>query len=188
MMALRGLILLPLLAVFLGGCQDPYRQHAERRDEPRPAVREHSRGDERPSLAREHDSAPVVDGDAKRYPRAAVDAFCTQWANWSWRTIERQQRRLAALATGRLARQLAAEARRRAQDQTLRRDRLGTRGRVVAIDIKPGTATRNAVCVAWEEQLAHGHADPEGARHRVYLTTIQHTTDGWAIRRWEPQP
>ena len=70
----------------------------------------------------------------------------------------------------------------------MRRDRLGTRGRVVAIDIKPGTATRDAVCVAWEEQLAHGHADAEGARHRVYLTTVQRTRDGWAIRRWEPQP
>ena len=117
-----------------------------------------------------------------------MDAFCSQWANWSWRTIERQQRRLAALAISRLAGQLAAEARLRAQDQALRRDRLGTRGHVVAIDIKPGTATRDAVCVAWEEQLAHGHADVEGARHRVYLTTVQRTKDGWAIRRWEPQP
>jgi hypothetical protein len=188
MMARSGLVLLPVLAALMAGCQDPYRQDAEPRNEPRPVARDESRGDDRPPLAREHDSTPAVNGDAQRTPRTIVDAFCSQWANWSWRTIERQQRRLAGLATGLLARQLAAEARLRAQDQALRRDRLGTRGRLVAIDVKPGAATRDAVCVAWQEQLAHGRADAEGARHRVYLTTIQRTGDGWAVRRWEPQP
>jgi hypothetical protein len=188
MTARRSLILVPVLAALVAGCQDPYRQNAEPRDESRPAARDQSHGDERPPLAREHDTAPAVTSDAQRRPRAAVDAFCSQWVNWSWRTIERQQRRLARLATGRLAGQLAAEARLRAQDQALRRDRLGTRGRVVAIDVKPSGATRGAVCVAWQEQLVHGRADAEGARHRVYLTTIQRTQDGWAVRRWEPQP
>jgi hypothetical protein len=188
MMAGRGLVLLPVLVALVAGCEDPYRQDAERRDEPRPAVRDQSHGGERPPVAREHDSAPAVTSDAQRTRRAAVDAFCSQWVNWSWRTIERQQRRLARLATGQLARQLAAEARLRAQDQALRRDRLGTRGRVVAIDVKPGGATRDAVCVAWQQQLAHGRADAEGARHRVYLTTIQRAGAGWAVRRWEPQP
>ena len=187
-MARRGLRLVPVLVALMTGCQDPYRQDAERRDEPRPAVRDQSRGDERPPVARKHDTAPAVTSDAQGTPRAAVDAFCSQWANWSWRTIERQQRRLARLATGRLARELAAEAQLRAQDQALRRDRLGARGRVVAIDVKSGGATRDAVCVAWQEQLPHGRADADGARHRVYLTTIQRTGDGWAVRRWEPQP
>jgi len=117
-----------------------------------------------------------------------VNAFCSQWGNWSWRTIERQQRRLASLATGTFARQLAAEARLRAQDRALRRDRLGTRGRVVAIDVEPGAPARNAVCVAWEEQLAHGRGETEGGRHRVYLATVLRTYDGWAVRRWQPQP
>ena len=187
-MARRGLILVPVLAALVAGCQDAYRQGVERRDEPRTAVGDQSRGDERPPAARAHDTAPAVSRDPQGTPRAAVDAFCSQWANWSWRTIERQQRRLASLATGRFARQLTAEARLRTKDHALRRDRLGTRGRVVAIDVKPGSATRDAVCVAWQQQLAHGRADAEGARHRVYLTTIQRTGDGWAVRRWEPQP
>ena len=196
-MARHGLILVPLLAALVAGCQDPYRPDAERRDESRrpavPAAGEQLPGDDRAPLAREHDTAPAVNSDAQRTPRAAVDAFCSQWANWSWRTIERQQRRLAQLATGRLARELAAEARLRAQDQALRRDRLGTRGRVVAIDVKSGAEMRDAemrdaVCVAWQEQLSGGRADPVGARHRVYLTTLQRTQNGWAVRRWEPQP
>ena len=187
-MARRGLLLVSLLAALVASCQDPYGQHAERRDKTRPAAVDHTRPLERPPLAGEHDAAPSVNSEAQGSPRAAVDEFCAQWANWSWRTIERQQRRLAALATGRLARQLTAEAQLRAQDEALRRDRLGTRGRVVAIDVKPGTATRDAVCVAWEEQLVRGRADADGARHRVYLMTVQRTKDGWAIRRWEPQP
>jgi hypothetical protein len=188
MMARHGLIVVPLLAALVAGCQDPYRQNAEPRNESRPAVRDRLRGDDRPPLAREHDTASAVDSEAQRTPRAAVEAFCSQWANWNWRTIERQQRRLAQLATGRLARQLAAEARLRAQDQALRRDRLSSRGRVVAIDVKSGAEMRDAVCVTWQAQLSGGRADPLGARHRVYLTTLQRTQDGWAVRRWEPQP
>ena len=114
--------------------------------------------------------------------------FCAQWTNWSWRTIGRQQRRLAALATGPLARQLAAEAQVRVQDQALRRDRLGARGHVVAIDVKRGSATRRAVCVAWEQPLTDGRANQTDARHHVYLATVTRTRDGWAVSQWQPQP
>jgi len=193
MMARRGLILVPALVALVAGCQDPYSQDPERRrdDTGRPAAPardERARGDELPPPARESDTAATMSSDAQRTPRAAVNAFCSQWGNWSWRTIGRQQRRLARLATGTLARQLAAEARLRAQDRALRRDRLGTRGQVVAIDVKSGRTARDAVCVTSEEQLAHGRADSEGARHRVYLATILRTDDSWAVRRWEPQP
>ena len=96
---------------------------------------------------------------------------------------------MAALATGPLADQLAAQARLRAHDPTLSRERLGTRGRVVAIDIQRGGRVRAAVCVTWEEQqLAGGRADPQGARHRVSLATVARTPRGWAVRRWAPQP
>ena len=118
-----------------------------------------------------------------------MGAFCAQWANWSWRTIETPA--ATAGAPGRRTasqRQLAAEAKLRAQDQALRRDRLGVRGRVVAIDVKRGTSTRDAVCVTWERAQANGRADLEGARHRVYLATVALTRNGWAVRQWEPQP
>jgi hypothetical protein len=94
---------------------------------------------------------------------------------------------LASVASGRLRRELAAEAGLRGQDRTLRRDRLGVRGRVVAIDVKRGARTREAVCVAWEEPLANAHMDIEGGRHHVYLATVARTDTGWAVRRWEPQ-
>jgi hypothetical protein len=176
-------ILMSALAL-VAGCADPY---AEDRDRSGTSPRADSRpGDERPPRSAARDTAPAVTADAAE-PRAAVNAFCSQWANWSWRTIERQHGRLASMATGRLRRQLAAEVTLRGQDLTLRRDRLGVRGRVVAIDVKPGARTREAVCVAWEEPLANGHVDLEGGRHHVYLATVARTDTGWAVRRWEPQ-
>jgi hypothetical protein len=183
-MARCGWILVALVAL-VAGCADPY---AEDRDGSGTQSRaEAGPGDERPPRSAVRDTAPTVTPDAADAPRAAVNAFCSQWANWTWRTIQRQHRRLASVATGRLRRQLGAEARLRGQDRTLRRDRQGVRGHVVAIDVKPGARTRQAVCVAWEEPLANGHLDLEGGRHRVYLATVAKTDTGWAVRRWEPQ-
>jgi hypothetical protein len=190
-MTLRAALFVAALTVVAAGCQDPYAAEPRGEDARRPGkppLAERPRGDERPAAADERDTAPAVRLDAQATPRAAVGAFCAQWANWSWRTIGRQQRRLARIAAGALAGQLAAEAKLRTQDQALRRDRLGVRGRVVAIDIKRGTSTRDAVCVTWERQQANRRADLEGARHRVYLATVVQTRNGWAVRRWEPQP
>jgi hypothetical protein len=175
-----------LLATFVAGCADPYQQETHRADSSNPA--RPSRGDERPPPASARETAPTVATTWAQTPRAAVDAFCSQWANWNWKTIGRQQRRLASLATGVLARQLTAEASLRAQDQALRRDRLGARGHVIAIDVKGEMRRRDAVCVAREESLADGRVDVEGGRHRVYLASVAHTERGWAVTRWEPQP
>src|ERR671937_507270 len=127
-MTSRAPLVIAALALALTGCQDPYarprRGEASTRP-PAPPPSEPPRGDERPPPADDRDTAPEVGADPRATPQAAIDAFCAQWANWSWRTIERQQRRLAQLAAGRLARQLAAEAALRAQDKLLRRDRLG---------------------------------------------------------------
>ena len=135
------------------------------------------------------DTAPTIAANTRTTARSTVKVFCAQWTNWSWRTIGRQQRRLAALATGPLARQLAAEAQVRVQDQALRPDRLGVRGHVVAIDVKRrGNATRRAVCVAWEQPLTDGRANQTDARHHVYLATVTRTRDRWAVSQWQPQP
>ena len=184
--------MLVLLIGVLAGCQDPYQQdRAHDRRSParaKPALPQTPDGDNVSSRAPARDTAPTIAANARATPRSAVNAFCAQWTNWSWRTIGRQQRRLAALATGPLARQLAAEAQVRAQDQALRRDRLGARGHVVAIDVKRGSATRRAVCVAWEQPLTDGRANQTDARHHVYLATVTRTRDGWAVSQWQPQP
>ena len=176
---------LALLVVF-AGCEDPYTQggsdSAGRTDD----VRAH--GDNPPSRVGSRDTASGFGLEPNHTPRVVVRAFCARWSNWDWRTIDRQQRRLAALTTGALGRQLAADARLRAKDRALRRDRLGARGDVVAIDVMRGTRVRDAVCVASQEQVARGRVDMEGMRYRVYLARVARTDSGWAITRWEPQP
>jgi hypothetical protein len=187
----RPLLALLLIGV-LAGCQDPYQQdRAHDRRSPAQAqtsLPQTRGGDNVSSRAPARDTAPTIADNARATARSAVNVFCAQWTNWSWRTIGRQQRRLAALATGPLARELAAEAQARVQDQALRRDRLGARGHVVAIDVKRGSATRRAVCVAWEQPLTDGRANQTDARHHVYLATVTRTRDGWAVSQWQPQP
>jgi hypothetical protein len=180
-----ALVALALLVLF-GGCQDPYKNGAADSAPRAHEVRAH--GDERPQRVGSGDTAPAFGAAVNDTPQAVVHAFCSQWSNWNWRTIERQQRRLAALATGALGRQLAAEAELRAHDLALRRDRLGGRGRVVTIDVKRGERVRDAVCVASQQQVARGRVDSEGTRYHVYLATVARTDAGWAVRRWEPQP
>ena len=164
-MARRGWILVPVLAALVAGCADPYEQDRRPRQTTAASPRDGGRAATSARRApRERDTRPgcrARRAAARRGP--PCDAFCSQWANWSWRTIARQQRRLASLATGPLARQLAAEARLRAQDRALRRDRLGARGRVVAIDVKPGGADAASGRASRGKSRSHdGRADLEG--------------------------
>ena len=147
------------------------------------------RGDELPPPAPSAAAAPAFNEPAaRRSARTVLEAFCSQWSNWSWRTIDRQQAKLARLATGRLAEQLAAQARQARLDRTLRRDRLAMRGRLVAVDVAPPGARGQAVCVTREHELQHGRGELAGGRHRVYIATLEHTAQGWGVSQWQPQP
>jgi hypothetical protein len=185
-------VLLAWLA--LVGCQDPYTDGAptagdqSERDERRQVHRPH--GDELPPPAPSATAAvPAFDDpSARRSARTVLEAFCSQWANWSWPTIDRQQAKLARLATGRLARQLAAQARQARLDRTLRRDRLVMRGRLVALDLAPPGARGQAVCVTREQELQNGRGELAGGHHRVYIAILEQTAQGWGVSEWQPQP
>jgi hypothetical protein len=179
---MRSAIVTLALLALVAGCDDPYKHDSAGR-----AHEVRGPGDDLRHASGASNTAPAFGAAVQDTPQAVVRAFCSQWSNWNWRTIERQQRRLAALATGALGRQLA-EAELRAQDRALRRDRLGARGRVVTIDVKGRARVRDAVCVASQEQVARGRVNDEGARYRVYLATVAPTDAGWAVTRWEPQP
>jgi hypothetical protein len=193
-MSARSRLVAALLACLaLAGCDDPYTQgepdadDSPGRDERRQAER--PRGDELPPPTPPAAGAPASsEAPGQRGARAVLEAFCRQWANWSWRTIERQQRRLARLATGPLAGQLAAEARRAKLDRALRRDRLAMRGRLVAVDLDPAASPGRAVCVSHELELQNGRGELGGGRHRVYLATLDRDRQAWGVSAWEPQP
>jgi hypothetical protein len=86
---------------------------------------------------------------------------------------------LASLATGRLAAQLAAEARQAKLDRALRRDRLAIRGRLVAVDLDPPGRPGRAVCVTREREIQNGRGELGGGRHRVYLATLDRDRQAW---------
>jgi hypothetical protein len=180
---MRRLLVLVVAAGVLGGCQDPYHHRGLSSGAARAA--NHSPGAAAPRSA-PADTAPLLDMGAQATPHRVVVAFCAQWINWSWRTIERQRRRLAALASARLARELAAEAALRVHRPALARQWLAARGRVLTVEVMPGARVRAASCVAVEPQPGEG----EGARggRRVYLATVARTARGWALTRWVPQP
>jgi hypothetical protein len=176
----------------LVGCQDPYTESARTANgSPRPYERRHverPRGDELPPPAPTATAPTLRELGARRTARTVLEAFCSRWANWSWRTIDRQQAVLARLATGRLAEQLAAQTSQSRLDRTLRRDRLAMRGRLVALDLAPPGAPGEAVCVTREHELQQGRSELAGGRHRVYLATLEHTAQGWGVSTWQPQP
>jgi hypothetical protein len=192
-MSARDHLVAALLAsLALAGCDDPYTHSTPTTDDsPRHGRRraERPRGDELPPPAPPPVGAPAFsEARGQRGARALLEAFCWQWANWSWRTIERQQRRLARLATGPLAAELAAEPRRAKLDRALRRDRLAMRGRLVAVDLDPPASAGRAVCVTRELEIQNGRGELGGGRHRVYLATLDRDRQAWGVSAWEPQP
>ena len=135
------------------------------------------------------DSAPPYAGvRASEDPERVLRDFCAQWANWSYRTIGRQQRRLGELSTRRLARQLAPGASQRSLDTTLERDRFAVRGEIVATDLRPGARARSAICVTREEELDNGRAPLGDGAHRVYLAQLERHPDEWVIADRLPVP
>jgi hypothetical protein len=180
-----------LAGLALVGCQDPYTQGTTTAgDRPRPHERpqaEPPRGDELAPPAPAAAAAAFRERAARRNARTVLEAFCWQWANWSWSTIERQQQRLARLGTGPLAAELAAEARQAKLDRALGRDRLAMRGRLVTVDLDPPGSPGHAVCVTHEREIQNGRAELAGS-HRVYRAALDRTAQGWGVSRWEPQP
>jgi hypothetical protein len=115
-----------------------------------------------------------------------IGAFCSRWVNWSWRTVARDHRRLAALARGPLAHELVSRAETRARDPRVRRQRLAARGRVLMVRVRHMARAPQGVCVVWEQQLAGG--EPQSTARWVYLASVARTRDGWFVTRWELQP
>ena len=171
------------LAVAITGCQDPYA-----RDRARPAARPSATpGD----IGQPGSQAGPVPSSAARLtpsPQGAARSFATRWVNWDWRSAASQQRTLARLATGGLARQLRANASSARVDATLARDKPGARGSVAAIDLKAGTTEAAGIVVTREQTYTDGRADLGGRNYRVYLIHLTRDQNGWGVSAWEPQP
>jgi hypothetical protein len=177
-----------LVAVALAGCQDPYATDRASSQPPAPAA--HS-----PAEGRVDGVAPGAVEPPPRGPhpvtsataRAAARRFALRWVNWDWRSAAPGQRTLARLASGPLAGQLRADAKSAAADASLRRDKPGSRGAVVAISLQRAADAATGVVVTREQTYTGGRADLGGARYRVYLVALTREPGGWGVSRWAPQ-
>ena len=185
---LRAAALLAALAV--AGCKDPYSH-----DRTAPAYPQKTG----PRVATPSDidqPAPPVktppqterSGSGPNSARAAARSFAWRWANWSWRTAARQQRALARLADGHLARQLLANAESARIDAALARDKPGSRGAVAAVRLKVSAARAAGIVVTREQALTDEHTDLGGQRYRVYAVRLVHDRRRWEVSAWTPQP
>lgn len=167
-MTARHLSLVALAALAVAGCQDPYSDGASSAQQdrgPAPPQRTTSGG---------------ADGVARE--------FAALWSNWTWRAVDRQQRRLARLAAPGLARQLEANATGARIDATLRRDRPAARGTVAIVEVRATASTAQGLVVTREQTSTNGRTDLGGLRYRVYRVAAELRDGVWKVSRWQPQP
>lgn len=124
--------------------------------------------------------------DAQGSARAAIARYARIYANWSWRTVAANQRRLAAMSVGQ-ARvtdlQAAAQA---AGDSTLRQGQISNSGSVVSI--APDQAQAGTwVLVTRERTSGSGEYEGLPAAYHVTLARAQQIQQGWAVSEWAPQ-
>ena len=172
-------------ALAMTGCQDPYAGDRAR-TAPAQASSEATPGDiDRPGPPA--GPPPVTAERPSSSARQAARSFATGWANWDWRSAASQQRALARLATGDLARQLRATAVSARIDASLARDKPGSRGTVAVVDLKTGDAHAAAIVVTREQTYSDGRADLGGRRYRIYVVRLNRAQKGWGVSAWEPQ-
>jgi hypothetical protein len=123
-----------------------------------------------------------------RSAREAVRAFAAAWVNWDWRKLAAQQRRLAGLATGRLAAELRANAKASAVDASPAQGRPSSRGNVVAIALHTRRSAASALVVTREQTYTAGHGDLGGQHHRVYRALLARGARGWEVTGWTRLP
>lgn len=124
--------------------------------------------------------------DVQRSAQAAIAQYARLYANWSWRTLAAEMRRLAAIsvAQARLTdQQNAAQA---AGDTTLRQGQISNTGAVVSI---AGDQTQAGTWVIVTRERTSGSGEYEGlpASFHVTLAKVQQVQHGWAVSEWAPQ-
>lgn len=180
---LAALATFALLGIAAAGCKDPYAN--QRTPAPRPAARTPS------DLTRPGPRAsaiPTTPQRPHRLPRAAAQAFAATWVSWDWRTIDEQQRKLARLSVGELARQLNATAASARRDASVARDKPGSRGTVAATNLRVDGRNARGIVVTREQTYTDRRADLGGQRYRVYHVRLVADRGRWGVSAWQPQP
>jgi len=112
--------------------------------------------------------------------RALLARFARVWITYTFATLPAQQRQLAALAIGPLARQLRENAGRDLQAQYVRVANVHSRGVVEAIIV----SAHEAAIVVTREQLTTN--DQTQVAWEIYLASVIATKAGPRVATWTP--
>jgi hypothetical protein len=180
-----ALLVLCGVAIVLGagGCSDPYAIKAGSVGTGASSVQNVG---EPPAPAPRQDGAGGV-FDPQATPQAAIARFAEVYANWSYRSLARDQVLLASMSVGaaRLAERQAAASTR--ADGTLARARISNRGSLLSVSADLARAGWWVV-VNREQTFGRGE-EYEGlaASDHVVLVQVARVGDGWAVSQWLPQ-
>jgi hypothetical protein len=169
-----------------GGCADPYVESDASRA-PASARSPEPVGDAAPPVAVPV-RPPTGATHTARSPRRLAATFARQSTNWDWRDPTRPHRALRLLAVGDLRSEFERYRRSAIRDASLRRDRVGSRGRLIAVALSGRGDRRRLVVVTREEAIIDGRSSLEGPRYRVYLGSALRTHGGWGMESWQQQP
>ena len=111
---------------------------------------------------------------------ALLARFAHAWFSYSFATMPAQQRELAALATGTLARQLRRNSEADLQAQYVRVANVDSRGVVEAIVVRRHAT---AIVVTREELTTNGQTQTSW---NIYLAAVTDTTAGLRVAAWTP--
>jgi hypothetical protein len=133
-----------------------------------------------PTIASQHPA------DVQTTPMLALRQFADLYINWTYRTLQRDQQTLAAIAVGpaRLAEQQAAAA--SAADTTITRGQIYNTGQLISA--APSLTTPGEwVLVSHETTGGNPTYDGLQAAYHVTLATVAAVPGGYAITQWQPQ-
>lgn len=189
---LRTLGLLALIVfalITLAGCQDPDAPNTTK-TRPAPMSSPQNAGElpapPPPSLAAQ------TPAEVQPTPAGALEAFAGLYVNWTYRTLTRDQSRLAAMSVGsaRLAERQAAAATR--TDTTIMGGHIYNTGQVVSIAqdrSHPGMwviVTREQTGGSSSSSSSSEYQGLQAAYH-VTLAKLAHLAHGYVIESWLPQ-
>jgi hypothetical protein len=170
-----------LLAALFGGCANPDAQRATGARTPGTPQNEGEPAAPAPASPQSQQPAAI-----QPTPERALSAFARLYVNWSYRTLSKHQRSLAAIsvAAARLSEREAAT--RSADDAAITRGQIHNSGQVVCV----GRALdRSGWWVIVTREQTRGGADYAGlpAAYHVTLARLAEIGGGYAVEQWLPQ-
>ena len=120
-------------------------------------------------------------------PTQAIESFAELYINWSYRTLQAQERALAAMAVGQARQSELAAAAQVTRDSTIAQGHIYNSGSVVAIGAQLGRGGGHYALVTKEQTGGDQQYAGLPAAYHVTLVTVVRQAEGWSVSLWQPE-